>query len=145
MATESWVADTSGDRVAAEDRYHQCDVGFHEAMALASGNRMLGHLLEAMAVPLRDSFHLSLRGHQLRGHTPEDTIVAHERIFERIQAGDARGAAQAMRSHLREAVRDVSAALNARMTPESHGTEAKPPTKPRGSRMSAFGHARRKA
>ena len=44
----------SGDRAAAEERYHQWDVGFHEAMALASGNRMLGHLLEAMAVPLRD-------------------------------------------------------------------------------------------
>jgi len=107
----------NGDRAAAEERYHQWDVGFHEAMALASGNRMLGHLLEAMAVPLRDSFHLSLRGHELRGHTPEDTIAAHERIFERIQAGDARGAAQAMRSHLREAVRDVSAALNARIPP----------------------------
>jgi len=78
---------------------------------------MLGHLLEAMAAPLRDSFHLSLRGHELRGHTPEDTIAAHERIFERIQAGDSRGAAQAMRSHLREAVRDVSAALNARLPP----------------------------
>jgi hypothetical protein len=76
-----------------------------------------------MAVPLRDSFHLSLRGHQLRGHTPEDTIAAHERIFERIQAGDARGAAQAMRSHLREAVRDVSAALNASM-PSRNATAA---------------------
>jgi DNA-binding GntR family transcriptional regulator len=60
---------------------------------------------------------LSLRGHELRGHTPEDTIAAHERIFERIQAGDSRGAAQAMRLHLREAVRDVSAALNARLPP----------------------------
>jgi GntR family transcriptional regulator, transcriptional repressor for pyruvate dehydrogenase complex len=135
----------SGDRVAAEERYHRCDVGFHEALALASGNRMLGHLLEAMAVPLRDSFHLSLRGHQLRGHTPEDTIVAHERIFERIQAGDARGAAQAMRSHLREAVRDVSAALNARMTPKDGAIEAAPPTRPRGSRTSAARHAGRKA
>ena len=107
----------SGDRDAAEERFHQFDVGYHEALALASGNRMLGHLLEAMAAPLRDSFHLSLRGHELRGHTPEDTIAAHERIFERIQAGDSRGAAQAMRSHLREAVRDVSAALNARLPP----------------------------
>jgi GntR family transcriptional regulator, transcriptional repressor for pyruvate dehydrogenase complex len=105
----------SGGGRAAEERFHQYDVGYHEALALASGNRMLGHLLEAMAASLRDSFHLSLRGHELRGHKPEDTIAAHERIFERIQAGDARGAAQAMRSHLREAVRDVSAALNAQL------------------------------
>jgi GntR family transcriptional regulator, transcriptional repressor for pyruvate dehydrogenase complex len=117
MRTAAAEMRSGGDRAAAEERFHQFDVGYHEALALASGNRMLGHLLEAMAAPLRDSFHLSLRGHELRGHTPEDTIAAHERIFERIQAGDSRGAAQAMRSHLREAVRDVSAALNARLPP----------------------------
>ncbi|HXU58439.1 MAG TPA: FCD domain-containing protein [Verrucomicrobiae bacterium] len=132
----------SGDRAGAEERYHQWDVGFHEAMALASGNRMLGHLLEAMAVPLRDSFHLSLRGHQLRGHTPEDTIAAHERIFDRIQAGDARGAAQAMRSHLREAVRDVSAALNASV-PSRNATAA--PGKRPDPRLSPPGNSRRGA
>jgi GntR family transcriptional regulator, transcriptional repressor for pyruvate dehydrogenase complex len=121
----------SGDRTAAEERFHQCDVGFHEALALASGNRMLGHLLEAMAASLRDSFHLSLRGHELRGHTSDDTIAAHERIFERIQAGDSRGAAQAMRSHLREAVRDVSAALNARMPAASPPPRSRPRRKPR--------------
>jgi GntR family transcriptional repressor for pyruvate dehydrogenase complex len=115
MRTAAAEMNDGGDRAAAEERFHQYDVGYHEALALASGNRMLGHLLEAMAPALRDSFHLSLRGHQLRGHKPGDTIAAHERIFERIQAGDARGAAQAMRSHLREAVRDVSAALNAKL------------------------------
>jgi len=119
----------SGDRVAAEERFHQWDVGFHEALALASGNRMLAHLLEAMAAPLRDSFHLSMRGHELRGHTPEHTIAAHERIFERIKAGDARGAAQAMRAHLREAVRDVSAALNARMTVRDSGAATATPAR----------------
>src|SRR4029077_18081364 len=90
--------------------------------------------------PLRDSFHLSLRGHQLRGHKPEDTIAADERIVERIQAAYARGAAQAMRSHLREAVRDVSAALNASV-PSRNATAApgkrpdprlSPPKNPRG-------------
>jgi GntR family transcriptional repressor for pyruvate dehydrogenase complex len=100
---------------ATEDRFHEYDVGFHEAMALSSGNRMLAYLLEAMAAPLRESFHLSMQGHKLRGYTPEATIAAHERIFERVKAGDGRGAAQAMRLHLRESERDIRAAQNARL------------------------------
>ncbi len=100
---------------ATEDRFHEYDVGFHEAMALSSGNRMLAYLLEAIAEPLRESFHLSMQGHQLRGYTPEATIAAHERIFERVKAGDGRGAAQAMRLHLRESERDIRAAQNARL------------------------------
>jgi len=100
---------------SAEDRFHQCDVGFHEALALSSGNRMLAFLLEAMAAPLLQSFHLSMRGHKLRGYTPEATIAAHERIIDRIKATDGRGAAQAMRLHLRESERDLRAAQNTRL------------------------------
>ena len=100
---------------AAELDYHQYDVGFHEALALSSGNRMLAYLLEAIATPLRDSFRLSLHGHRLRGYTPEQTIAAHEQIFERVRTGDGRGAAQAMRAHLRDAERDIRAALNTRL------------------------------
>ena len=107
------------DKAEAEDRYHDFDVGFHEALALSSGNRMLAFLLEAMAKPLRDSFHLSMQGHRLIGHEPEDTITAHERIFDRVKAGDGRGASQAMRAHLRDAERDIRAALNARLGPKA--------------------------
>ncbi|HEY5081623.1 MAG TPA: FadR/GntR family transcriptional regulator [Bauldia sp.] len=100
---------------ATEDRFHEYDVGFHEALALSSGNRLLAYLLEAMAAPLRASFHLSMQGHQLRARTPDETIAAHERIFECVKAGDGRGAAQAMRLHLRESERDIRAAQNARL------------------------------
>ena len=44
----------TNDAVTAEGVFHQCDVGFHEALALSSGNRMLTYLLEAMATPLRE-------------------------------------------------------------------------------------------
>jgi len=100
------------DKAAAEHRFHDYDVGFHEALALSSGNRMLAYLLEAMASPLRESFHLSMRGHRLRGRGPAETIAAHEKILEGIKSGDGRGAAQAMRAHLRDAERDVRAALS---------------------------------
>lgn len=102
------------DPEAAELRYHQADVGFHEALALASGNRILTYLFEAMASPLQESFNLTRRGHGLRGHTPEHTIAAHLAILKFVRDGNSRGAAEAMRTHLEDAERDIRAALGSR-------------------------------
>lgn len=96
---------------AAEARFHECDFGFHEAIALASGNRVLGYLFEAMAMPLREGFFISQRGHAFRGHTPHDTIAAHQRILDCIRAGNGRAAADAMRLHLKNTERDIRTAV----------------------------------
>lgn len=96
---------------AAEAGFHAFDFGFHEAVALASGNRVLGYLFEAMAVPLREGFFISQRGHVERGHTPQDTIAAHQRILDCIREGNGRAAAEAMRVHLRDTERDIRMAL----------------------------------
>lgn len=101
------------DEPAHMQRFHQFDVGFHEALALSSGNRMLTFLLEAMAEPLRLSFQLSVRGRRQRGQSLHDTIDAHARILAAVRAGDGRAAAQAMRAHLKDAERDIRAALQA--------------------------------
>ena len=98
----------------AELRFHNFDVGFHEAIALASGNRVLGYLFEAMAQPLREGFYISRRGHQQRGHTVQDTIEAHQRILDCIKEGNGRAAAEAMRFHLKDTARDIRAALTSR-------------------------------
>lgn len=95
----------------AEAGFHAFDFGFHEAVALASGNRVLGYLFEAMAVPLREGFFISQRGHVERGHTPLDTIAAHQRILDCIREGNGRAAAEAMRMHLRDTERDIRMAL----------------------------------
>ncbi|MEO8882675.1 MAG: FadR/GntR family transcriptional regulator [Devosia sp.] len=105
------------DPEAAERRYHDADVGFHEALALASGNRILTYLFEAMASPLQESFYLTRRGHQLRGHAPEHTIAAHQTILKFVRQGDGRGAAEAMRTHLEDAERDIRIALGSRTGP----------------------------
>jgi hypothetical protein len=99
---------------AAERRYHDADVGFHEALALASGNRILTYLFEAMASPLQESFYLTRRGHELRGHTHEHTIAAHRTILNFVRQGDARAAAEAMRTHLEDTERDIRLALGSR-------------------------------
>lgn len=105
------LADMDKDRIAAEQAFNRFDVGFHEALALASGNRMLALFLEAMAVPLADSFRMSTRGRAIRGQTHEATLSAHEAIFDCVRRGDSRSAAQAMRAHLKDAERDLRAVM----------------------------------
>ena len=79
-------------------------------MAVAGGDRMLVSLFEAMAPALQRSFFLSRRGRLLRGNTSEHTIAMHQRIFDRVRAGDAAGAETAMRAHLADSLRDMRAA-----------------------------------
>jgi DNA-binding FadR family transcriptional regulator len=98
----------------AEERFHQHDIGFHEAIALSSGNRLISYLFEAMAGPLRRSFHLSRRGHEIRGHTVDDTIAAHNAILEAIRDGNPKAAGAAMRAHLEDTERDIRMGLNER-------------------------------
>lgn len=102
------------DPQASELRFHQNDVGFHEAIALSSGNRMISYLFEAMAEPLQRSFQLTRRGQGARGHTVDDTIAAHAAILDAIRAGDAKGAGAAMRAHLEDTERDIRSALSTR-------------------------------
>ena len=112
---DSAAAGQSGDdHDDSERRFHAHDVAFHEAVALASGNRLISYLFEAMAGPLQRSFTLSRRGHDLRGGSVEDTIEAHRLIFEAIRAGNSKAAGAAMRAHLSDTERDIRRALNAR-------------------------------
>ena len=103
--------DTGGE-AEAERKFHRCDVGFHEALAMASGNRVLTSLFEAMALPLEQSFALSRRGRELRGQSAQATLDAHQRIFDHVKEGNAKGAAEAMRAHLEDAERDMRAVFN---------------------------------
>ena len=107
------TARAGGDPEQSEQRFHESDVGFHEAIALSSGNRLISYLFEAMAEPLIHSFRLSRRGHDMRGHTVADTIAAHDAILEAIRAGNPKAAAAAMRAHLEDTERDIRSALSA--------------------------------
>lgn len=102
------------DPEGSELRFHQHDVRFHEAVALASGNRLISYLFEAMALPLRRTFYLTRRGHDARGHTVDDTIAAHEAVLDAIREGNPKAAGAAMRAHLEDTERDIRSALNAR-------------------------------
>ncbi len=109
-----------------EERYHEADVAFHEALALASGNRMLAFLLEGLEESLRRSFHHSFEGHLARGGSMNDVLDAHEGILDRIRAGDAQGAAKQMRAHLKGAEKDLRASIRGVRGTTTHDTSAGP-------------------
>lgn len=98
-------------------RFHQADVDFHEAIALASGNRVLSYLFEGMAAPLRESFYASRRGQQMRGVTLEDSVAHHAHILACVSGGDAKGASESMSKLIDDAERDIRAAYGPPASP----------------------------
>lgn len=105
---------SGADPAGSERVFHGHDAAFHEAIALSSGNRLISYLFEAMSAPLQRSFFLSSRGHDLRGHTFDDTIAAHSAVLDALRDGNAKAAGAAMRHHLEETERDIRTALSSR-------------------------------
>jgi GntR family transcriptional repressor for pyruvate dehydrogenase complex len=110
-AFEEMASAAATESTDGAEAYHEADVAFHEALALASGNRMLAFLLEGLEDSLRRSFRQSYEGHRALGGSTADVLDAHREIADRVRQGDARGAAQAMRAHLKGAERDLRASL----------------------------------
>jgi GntR family transcriptional regulator, transcriptional repressor for pyruvate dehydrogenase complex len=104
------AAELRQGEAGAESRFHQADADFHEALALASGNRVLSYLFEGMALPLRESFYASRRGRALRGLSLDDMVSLHASILACVSNGDAKGAAEAMSKLIDDAERDIRAA-----------------------------------
>ena len=111
MRAAAEAVGAEGD-ATAQVRFHQADADFHEALALASGNRVLSYLFEAMARPLRESFYASRRGQQLRGLSLADSVAAHAHILACVSSGDAKGAGDAMSKLIDDAERDIRAAYS---------------------------------
>jgi GntR family transcriptional regulator, transcriptional repressor for pyruvate dehydrogenase complex len=95
---------------ATELKFHRADVGFHEAMALAGGNRVLIYLFESMASSLQEAFVASHRGQRLLGKTLQDSLDAHRRILEAVSSGDEKAATEAMTALLDSAQDNLLAA-----------------------------------
>jgi len=100
-----------GENPEAEARFHESDLQFHEAIAMASGNRVIAFIFEAMAKPLRESFVMSRRGQTLRGAGRAETVEAHQAILDAIRANDQRAAVDAMRAHLKSTELDIRSHL----------------------------------
>lgn len=84
---------------AAEDpdAYLELDVQFHDLVMRLSGNQIAHAIMKSIEAPLRESRRLTNR-------IPDGLKKAqefHRLIADRVDAGDADGAAKAMREHLR--------------------------------------------
>lgn len=108
---ESAAQAADGANPEAEARFHESDLQFHEAIAMASGNRVIAFIFEAMAKPLRESFVMSRRGQTLRGAGRAETLEAHQAILDAIRSGDQRAAVDAMRAHLKSTELDIRSHL----------------------------------
>jgi len=98
---------------AARLNFQRADVNFHESVALASGNKMLAHVLEAFEDSLLRAFDASFDGHLLRGGSAFDAYEAHLKIFEFIENKDVRNASASMRKHLQQSEKDLRAYIAA--------------------------------
>ena len=82
------------------ESYVDADIVFHQAIAAATGNRMLGLLLEGLREPLRLARTRSWEGRMRVGHEVADQIEMHRRILLAVRRHQPRAAAEAMTRHL---------------------------------------------
>jgi DNA-binding FadR family transcriptional regulator len=81
---------------AAEERFHEADIAFHQALIGATGNRALGGLVERIhSALLIARFPLARPQYRQERALPE-----HRRILDAVTAGDAVRARAAMSAHL---------------------------------------------
>jgi DNA-binding FadR family transcriptional regulator len=80
----------------AEERFHEADIAFHEALVAATGNRALGGLVERIqSALLLARFPLARPSYREEIALPE-----HRRILDAVTAGDPSEARKAMSDHL---------------------------------------------
>jgi GntR family transcriptional repressor for pyruvate dehydrogenase complex len=93
----SEAAEIQDDR----DRFTQCDMSFHTALAQSTHNELFSVLLDSLVDTM---FKIRYLAYDVPG-TPARAIKHHRAIFEQVKAGDVKGARRAMRRDLIEAER----------------------------------------
>jgi len=102
---------------ADRERYAAADLGFHEALAQASGNELISAILAGLekvlhAWLLASSQHFAL----------EKGALTHRPVYEAVAAGDAARAREAMRAHMqlsRVTLLELGRAVNGLSTHQS--------------------------
>jgi GntR family transcriptional repressor for pyruvate dehydrogenase complex len=99
-------------RAAADDReqWTASDLGFHDAVARASHNPFLSTLLAPLVKVIEHGISESFSSRP----AVRAGLAAHERIFRRIEAHDPVGAEKAMRDHLADSERRLTASRDTR-------------------------------
>jgi GntR family transcriptional regulator, transcriptional repressor for pyruvate dehydrogenase complex len=85
------------------ERYTKLDAQLHLAIAHASGNTVLRHLVESIRAPLEDTIRAGLQ-RRITGEQHERVQILHEELVAAIEVGEADAAGRAMAVHFDEAV-----------------------------------------
>lgn len=116
------LAQHSGDREA----HFRADESMHAMLARFAGHEYAWHVIQEAKAQLDRIRHLGLT----RPGRPRETVLEHRAIAERVIAGDAKGAVEAMRAHL-GTVMDVLGAIAEKhadyFDETAHGAETLPP------------------
>lgn len=96
---------------AQEQRFHDADVAFHEALAMASRNSMLAFILSGFEEALRRSFTSSYRGRFARGGSFGEVIAAHQAVVDAVRIRNVAAAEKAMLAHLRDVEKDLKQSI----------------------------------
>ncbi len=80
--------------------FAELDTNFHEAVVVASGNRLFHLVFQSLKEPIHSLIESSLRAAPKQSCA--GTLQHHADIVKAIQNGDAKGAASAVRTHLSE-------------------------------------------
>ncbi|MEA2254232.1 MAG: GntR family transcriptional regulator, transcriptional repressor for pyruvate dehydrogenase complex [Solirubrobacteraceae bacterium] len=96
LAAMTSSAERARANPAAEDLYHEADIGFHRALIAATGNRALGNMTE----PIHRALATARRPLARPEQRLERSIPEHRRILSAIATGDGAEARAAMRDHL---------------------------------------------
>jgi GntR family transcriptional regulator, transcriptional repressor for pyruvate dehydrogenase complex len=97
-ALEEMEAEVASDRLGVDG-----DAAFHHAVHRAGNNKVLEHVIDGLA----DAIHETRVESLSEPDRPRNSLRAHRRILEAIEAQQAPAAADAMRAHLRQ-VADVA-------------------------------------
>ena len=92
-----------------EGPFQSADVEFHRRIAVASGNRLIVLVIDALAELLRDTRQRSFRGRKRRNIGLDDVVADHRAILTAIRKQDPRAAIAAMTHHLEATNKDLTA------------------------------------
>lgn len=98
------------EHLTEPEGYVDADVQFHNALLVGSGNRVLERLMQPVTELMLTSRMITAS----RRRPTRAALAEHEAILAAVDRGDAKAAAEAMRSHLAATERDLVSALGPR-------------------------------
>ena len=102
---EALLAQMEAARQADAEEFSRLDYEFHQQIVRASGNRLVGKLMQT----IRPMIHRQLTDHIRQAELAhrEQTLRYHRSIVECLRSGDAEAARQTMYDHLTDSRRDA--------------------------------------